>query len=68
MVRAQRFLITAREEKGISQEELAKLSGVELHAIRRYESGKGGISLDTADKLCKALGKAFAVGDVYYYS
>lgn len=44
----------AIKEQGLSQYELAKLSGVDQAAISRLLAG-GDIRCNTADRLCKAL-------------
>ncbi len=45
-----------RKEKGLTQEELVKISGVAISQIRRYETDKSTPSLDAITKLVKALG------------
>ena len=45
-----------RKEKGLTQEELVKLSGVAISQIRRYETDKSSPSLDVIVKLSKAIG------------
>ncbi len=49
-------LIEAREERGISQRELAKLSGVKQPAIARLESLKTTPQIDTLIKVLSPLG------------
>jgi DNA-binding XRE family transcriptional regulator len=49
-------LIEAREGKGITQQELAKLSGVKQSAIARLESMKSTPQIDTLFKILKPLG------------
>ncbi len=44
-----------REEKGLSQAELAKMAGVSQTAISDVETGNKMPKLDTAMKICKAL-------------
>ena len=44
-----------RIEKGISQEELARLIGTQRSNISRIESGTQNLSLDTLTKICSAL-------------
>lgn len=51
-----RSLVKFRKEKGLTQEELVRLSGVAISQIRRYESGKSSPSLDVIIKIAKALG------------
>ena len=50
-------LISARLEKGLSQEQLAKLIGTQRSNICRIESGSQNLSVDMLIKICSALGK-----------
>jgi len=50
-------LISARLEKGMSQEQLARLVGTQRSNICRIESGTQNVSLDMLVKICTALGK-----------
>ena len=45
-----------RKQRGLTQEELVKLSGVGISQIRRYETDKSTPSLDATIRLVKALG------------
>ncbi len=54
-------LIMARNERGISQEKLEKLSGVRQPVIARMEQGNGNPGLDTVLKVLAPLGKTLAV-------
>ena len=45
-----------RKEKGLTQEDLVRLSGVAISQIRRYETDKSSPSLDVIIKLAKSLG------------
>ncbi len=49
-------LSKVRKERGLTQEELVKISGVGISQIRRYEADKSTPSLDAIVKLVKALG------------
>jgi len=49
-------LIEAREEKGLSQRELAEISGVKQPAIARLESMKATPQIDTLFKILHPLG------------
>lgn len=49
-------LIEAREEKGLSQRELARISGVKQPAIARLESLKSTPQIDTLFKILSPLG------------
>ena len=44
-----------REENNMTQEQLAKVSGVSSRTIQRYECGTSRPRLDAAEKLAKAL-------------
>ena len=54
-------LITARQEKGISQKKLEELSGVKQPIIARMEKGYTSPQLDTILKVLAPLGKTLAV-------
>lgn len=45
-----------RKEKGLTQEDLVKRSGVAISQIRRYEADKSSPTLDVVTRLAKALG------------
>lgn len=45
-----------RKEKGLTQEDLVKKSGVAISQIRRYEADKSSPTLDAVIRLGKALG------------
>jgi transcriptional regulator with XRE-family HTH domain len=45
-----------RKEKGLTQEDLVKRSGVAISQIRRYEADKSSPTLDVITRLSKALG------------
>ena len=45
-----------RKEKGLTQENLVRLSGVAISQIRRYETGKASPSLEVIVRLAKSLG------------
>jgi len=49
-------MIEAREEKGLSQRELAKISGVKQPAIARLESMKATPQIDTLFRVLHPLG------------
>ena len=56
-----RKIIEAREAKGLSQRELAALSGVKQPAIARLESMKSTPQIDTLFKLLNPLGYTISV-------
>ena len=49
-------LVKFRKEKGLTQKDLVKLSGVAISQIRRYETDKSSPSLDVIIRLSKAMG------------
>lgn len=54
-------MIEAREEKGLSQRELAKLSGVKQPAIARMECMKSTPQIDTLFKILAPLGYTLSI-------
>lgn len=54
-------MIEARESKGISQRELAELSGVKQPAIARIESMKATPQIDTLLKILAPLGYTLGI-------
>lgn len=61
-------LITARKEKGLSQKELERLSGVKQPAIARMEKGISSPTLDTLAKLLAPLGKTIQIVPIHQES
>lgn len=57
-------LIKARKERGISQRELEKLSGVKQPVIARMENGSTIPNLSTVLKVLAPLGKTLYIGDL----
>ena len=57
-------IVKARQEKNISQRELAAISGVKQPIISRMESGAANPQLNTVLKVLAALGKTLYVGDL----
>lgn len=57
-----KILRKAREEKNITQLELACRTGFTNRSIIFWEQGKKKISLENADKLLKALGIEITIG------
>lgn len=47
---------SAREEKGMYQEELARLAGLKQTNVSRIESGRYSVTLDTITRLSAVLG------------
>ncbi|WP_044091243.1 helix-turn-helix domain-containing protein [Bifidobacterium gallicum] len=54
-------LMLAREEAHLSQEELAKRSGVSRATVNRIERGRIMPLLNTLEKLAKAMGKTVKI-------
>lgn len=54
-------LIEARESKGLSQRELAKISGVKQPAIARLESMRSTPQIDTLFKVLSPLGYTLSI-------
>lgn len=54
-------LIEAREEKGLSQRELAELCGIKQPALARVESFKSSPQIDTLLKILSPLGYTLSV-------
>ena len=53
--------ITARKEKGLSQKELERISGVKQPVIARLEKGTVNPQVDTLLKLLASVGKTLAI-------
>jgi putative transcriptional regulator len=56
-----RHLRKAREEAGLTQDELADLASISNRPIYVFESGKGSIRLETYLKLLEALGLEMSI-------
>ena len=54
-------MVEAREEKGLSQRQLAELSGVKQPAIARLESMRSTPQIDTLFKILKPLGYTISI-------
>lgn len=54
-------LIKARQEQGITQQQLEELSGVKQPVIARLETGKTNFQIDTVLKILAPLGKTLAI-------
>lgn len=57
-------LIKARQEKGITQEQLGAMSGVKQPVIARLESGVTNPQIGTVMKLLYPLGKKLVISDI----
>lgn len=56
-------IIKSRQEKGLSVLQLAEKSGCAFKSIYIWESGKGNISFENAEKVFSALGKEIVIRD-----
>jgi len=56
------YLVKRRKTLGISQKELAELSGISLHSLSNIESGKGNPTIEVLEKLTDTLGLVISVG------
>ena len=54
-------LISARQEAGMSQQELSQLAGITQADISKIENGKGNPSIKTLQKLAAALHKTLRI-------
>lgn len=57
-----KIIKTAREEKKLSQFQLAKRADTTTRAVQYWEQGNKNISLENADKLLKALDIEIKIG------
>ena len=58
------MIATSRKEKGLSQRDLAGLTGLNYTNIWKIEKGKYSVGLDILSKICKALGKRVDIVDI----
>lgn len=58
-----KILQNERKKKGVSQQELAKMTGFTVRAISYWETGKRNITLENADKVLKALHASIVIGE-----
>ncbi len=59
-----RTLIRIREEQGISQRQLAALTGIKQPAIARLESGRTAPNINTLKKLLAPLGYTLTISHI----
>ena len=52
-----------RRKQGISQQKLADAAGVTKRALNYWEKGTKHMNLESADKVLKALGISFTIGE-----
>ena len=57
-----KYLTERRKSLGVSQRELANLSGISLHSLPNIESGRGNPTFDVLFRLCEVLGLEIEVG------
>ena len=57
-----KILQNARKQRGVSQRELAEMTGFTVRVISYWETGRHEISLKNADKVLKALGTTMVIG------
>ena len=57
-------IIKLREEKGVSQRQLAALTGIKQPAIARLESGRSAPSITTIKKLLAHLGYTLTISQL----
>lgn len=57
-----KLIAEERKKRGLSQPQLAEMTGFSDRAISLWETGKRGITLTSADKVAKALGIAVTIG------
>ena len=58
-------ILNERKSRGLSQAELARMSGVCLSTIQNIENGRG-CSFDSYDRLCLSLGLRLVVTKIEY--
>lgn len=56
------YFVERRKTLGISQKELAELSGVSLHSLSNVEGGRGNPTFDVLEKIAETLGVQISVG------
>lgn len=51
---------TAREQRGLSQAELADAAGISLRTYQRFESGEPGARIDTLVRVLNVIGRTIS--------
>ena len=59
-----RAMIKARNETGITQQQLSKLTGINQSNLSRIENGNGNPSLSTLQRIASAFGKKLSISFV----
>ena len=49
-------IATIRKEKGLTQEQLSQMTGLDRANIGKIENGRYNVSIDILGKICEALG------------
>lgn len=49
-------IATIRKEKGLTQEQLSQMTGLDRANIGKVENGRYNVSIDILGKICEALG------------
>lgn len=49
-------IATIRKEKGLTQEQLSQITGLDRANIGKIENGRYNVSIDILGKICEALG------------
>lgn len=57
------IVLRTRKEKGITRRQLSEMSGVSVNTIKTWEQGVSTMTIENADKVFKALGVAYIIGD-----
>ena len=57
-------MIKARNETGITQQQLSKLTGINQSNLSRIENGNGNPSLSTLQRIATAFGKKLSISFV----
>lgn len=56
------YMVKRRKTLGVSQKELAELSGISLHSLSNLEGGKGNPTLESLLKVATTLGVTITAG------
>ena len=59
-----RMIINGREATGMTQKQLAELTGISQADISRYETGNGNPTVKTLNKIANAFGQRLTIGTV----
>ncbi len=55
------FIKKTREQRGMSRYKLARLAGTTITVITRYESGERTPTIETAQRICRALNARYVI-------